>query len=72
MARLAPYRLDAATAVIAILIAVAANSIAKVAIASSTGGMAFAKLLVPVARRHASRRRHRAGGDCAWIWDHRA
>ena len=41
-------RLDATTAVTAILIAVAANSIAKVAIASSTGGMAFAKLLAPV------------------------
>ena len=48
MARLAPNRLDATTAVTAILIAVAANSIAKVAIASSTGGMAFAKLLAPV------------------------
>ena len=48
MARLAPERLAAATAVIAILIAVAVNSIAKVAIASSTGGMAFARLLVPV------------------------
>ena len=48
MARLAPDRLAATTAVIAILIAVAVNSIAKVAIASSTGGMAFARLLVPV------------------------
>jgi uncharacterized membrane protein (DUF4010 family) len=48
MARLAPDRLAAATAVIAILIAVAVNSIAKVAIASSTGGMAYARLLVPV------------------------
>ena len=48
MARLAPERLAATTAVIAILIAVAVNSTAKVAIASSTGGMAFARLLVPV------------------------
>jgi uncharacterized membrane protein (DUF4010 family) len=48
MARLAPDRLAATTAVIAILIAVAVNSIAKVAIASGTGGMAFARLLVPV------------------------
>jgi uncharacterized membrane protein (DUF4010 family) len=48
MARLAPNRLDATTAVTAILIAVAANSIAKVAIASSTGGMTYAKLLAPV------------------------
>ena len=48
MARLAPNRLDATTAVTAILIAVAANSIAKVVIATSTGGMAFAKLLAPV------------------------
>ena len=48
MARLAPDRLAATTAVIAILIAVAVNSLAKVAIASSTGGMAFARLLVPV------------------------
>jgi uncharacterized membrane protein (DUF4010 family) len=47
MARLSPGRLDAATAVTAILIAVATNSIAKVAIASSTGGMALAKLLAP-------------------------
>ena len=48
MARLAPERLDATTAIIAILIAVAVNSIAKVAIASSIGGSAYARLLVPV------------------------
>lgn len=48
MARLAPERLDATSAVIAILIAVGINSIAKVALASSAGGMRFAKLLVPV------------------------
>lgn len=48
MARLAPDRLDATTAVTAILIAVAANSIAKVGIASSIGGRALAKLLAPV------------------------
>lgn len=48
MARLAPERLDATSAIIAILIAVAVNSIAKVVLASSTAGMAFARLLVPV------------------------
>jgi uncharacterized membrane protein (DUF4010 family) len=48
MARLAPERLDATSAIIAILIAVAVNSVAKVVLASSTAGMAFARLLVPV------------------------
>ncbi len=48
MARLAPERLDATSAIIAILIAVAVNSITKVVLASSTAGMAFARLLVPV------------------------
>jgi uncharacterized membrane protein (DUF4010 family) len=48
MARLAPDRLDGASAVIAILIAVAVNSTAKVAIASSIGGTAYARLLAPV------------------------
>lgn len=48
MARLAPERLDATSAVIAILIAVAVNSVSKVVLASSTAGMAFARLLVPV------------------------
>jgi uncharacterized membrane protein (DUF4010 family) len=48
MARLAPERLDATSAIIAILIAVAVNSTAKVAIASSIGGTAYARLLVPV------------------------
>ena len=62
MARLAPERLAAATAVIAILIAVAVNSIAKVAIASSTGGMAFARLLVPVLGATLL-----AGGGGLWI-----
>ena len=48
MARLAPDRLDATTAVTAILIAVATNSIAKVVLASITaGGRDFAKLLAP-------------------------
>lgn len=47
MARLAPDRLAAASAVIAILIAVAVNSISKVVLASSVGGWAFARLLVP-------------------------
>ena len=48
MARLAPDRLDATTAVTAILIAVAANSISKVVLGSVTGGRDFAKLLAPV------------------------
>jgi uncharacterized membrane protein (DUF4010 family) len=48
MARLTPKRLDATSAIIAILIAVAVNSVAKVVLASSTAGMAFARLLVPV------------------------
>jgi uncharacterized membrane protein (DUF4010 family) len=48
MARLAPERLDATSAIIAILIAVAVNSVVKVVLASSTAGMAFARLLVPV------------------------
>ena len=48
MARLAPDRLDATTAVTAILIAVAANSISKVVLASVTAGRDFAKLLAPV------------------------
>lgn len=47
MARLAPDRLAASSAVIAILIAVGVNSIAKVALASSAGGWTFARLLVP-------------------------
>jgi uncharacterized membrane protein (DUF4010 family) len=47
MARLAPSRLDAGSAVIAILIAVAANSISKVVLASTTGGLQLARLLVP-------------------------
>lgn len=48
MARLAPDRLDATTAVTAILIAVAANSISKVVLASITAGRDFAMLLAPV------------------------
>ncbi len=48
MARLAPGALDAASAIIAILIAVAVNTIAKVAMASSTGGWSYATLLSPV------------------------
>jgi uncharacterized membrane protein (DUF4010 family) len=48
MARLAPDRLDATTAVAAILIAVAANSIAKVVLASIAAGRDFAMLLAPV------------------------
>jgi uncharacterized membrane protein (DUF4010 family) len=48
MARLAPDRLDATSAVAAILIAVATNSITKVVLASITGGRDFAKLLAPV------------------------
>jgi uncharacterized membrane protein (DUF4010 family) len=48
MARLTPKRLDATSAIISILIAVAVNSVAKVVLASSTAGMAFARLLVPV------------------------
>jgi uncharacterized membrane protein (DUF4010 family) len=47
MARLAPDRLTAMSAVIAILIAVAVNSIAKVALATSAGGWAFGRLLLP-------------------------
>ena len=48
MARLAPVPLDATTAAAAILIAVAANSISKLALASLTGGRRFAGLLAPV------------------------
>ncbi|MFN3624048.1 MAG: MgtC/SapB family protein [Hyphomicrobium sp.] len=48
MARLAPDQLSIASAVIAILIAVAVNSAAKVVLATSAGGWAFGRLLVPV------------------------
>jgi uncharacterized membrane protein (DUF4010 family) len=48
MARLAPDQLSAASAVIAILIAVAVNSMAKVVLATSVGGWAFGRLLAPV------------------------
>jgi uncharacterized membrane protein (DUF4010 family) len=48
MARLAPVPFDATTAAAAILIAVAANSISKLALASLTGGRRFAGLLAPV------------------------
>jgi uncharacterized membrane protein (DUF4010 family) len=48
VARLAPGKLEATSAVIAILIAAAVNSIAKVALAASAGGWSFARLLVPV------------------------
>jgi uncharacterized membrane protein (DUF4010 family) len=47
MARLAPDGLDATSAVIAILIAVAVNSISKVGLAWSAGGQTYGKLLVP-------------------------
>ncbi len=47
MARLAPDRLAATSAVIAILIAVAVNSISKVVLAWSGGGWMFGRLLVP-------------------------
>jgi uncharacterized membrane protein (DUF4010 family) len=47
MARLAPVGLDATSAVIAILIAVAVNSISKVGLAWSAGGQTYGKLLVP-------------------------
>ena len=47
MARLAPDRLTAMSAIIAILIAVAVNSIAKVVLATSAGGWAFGRLLLP-------------------------
>lgn len=47
MARLAPDRLAAMSAVIAILIAVAVNSSAKVVLATSAGGWAFGRLLLP-------------------------
>lgn len=47
MARLAPGQLAATSAVIAILIAVAVNSIAKVALAASAGGRAYAMQLLP-------------------------
>lgn len=47
MARLAPDRLTAMSAVIAILIAVAVNSAAKVVLATSAGGWAFGRLLLP-------------------------
>ncbi|MFA5900380.1 MAG: MgtC/SapB family protein [Hyphomicrobium sp.] len=48
MARLAPDRLSADSAVIAILIAVGVNTISKVALASSAGGWSYARLLAPV------------------------
>lgn len=48
MARMAPDRLAADSAVIAILIAVGVNSISKVVLASTAGGWSFGKLLVPV------------------------
>ena len=47
MARLAPDRLTAMSAVIAILIAVAVNSIAKVVLATSAGGWTFGRMLLP-------------------------
>jgi uncharacterized membrane protein (DUF4010 family) len=43
MARLAPDRLDATSAVIAVLIAVASNSVAKAVLASTTGGARLAR-----------------------------
>jgi len=46
MARLAPDRLAALSAVIAILIAVGVNSISKVLLASSAGGWSYARMLV--------------------------
>lgn len=48
MARLAPDRLAAISAVIAILIAVAVNSTSKVVLATSAGGWAFSRMLAPV------------------------
>lgn len=47
MARLAPGQLTALSAVIAILIAVAVNSISKVGLAWSAGGYSYVRLLVP-------------------------
>jgi uncharacterized membrane protein (DUF4010 family) len=47
MARLVPGRLNVTSAVTAILIAVATNSISKVVLASITAGRDFAKLLAP-------------------------
>ncbi len=59
MARLAPDRLDATTAVTAILIAVAANSISKVVLASVTARTRICQAPRAGARRHAARRRRR-------------
>jgi uncharacterized membrane protein (DUF4010 family) len=48
MARLAPGKLSATSAVIAILIAVAVNSAAKATLAASAGGLAYARPLFAV------------------------